>query len=598
MARKTINEKNLSFLLYTVFNADRLIRFDRYAHHNKRFFDMALGEAVTLSKKLFAPSFEEMDRHPPSLENGRVRVHEDVRKIMQAAGEGGWISSGFPEAHGGDLLPELVNSCIRFTFAAANYSASVYPELTGSAARVITAFGNPDLIRTYVPQMLAGNWQGTMALTEPQAGSSLSDITTTATPADDGRYRLKGRKVFISAGDHDGVDNVVHLMLAKVPGAPSGVKGISLFVVPKFLPGDDGLIPNDVVVSQVYHKLGYRGTPITELAIGDRDECTGFLLGEENKGLSYMFQMMNEARLGVGLGACAIASAAYYTALDYASRRPQGRRLSEKDPALPQVPIIAHADVKRMLLFQKSVVEGSLGLLLQCALYADLAEASAPDESKRYELLLDILTPVAKTYASEMGILSTSAAIQCLGGYGYCEDFPVEQHFRDMRIHTIHEGTTGIQGMDLLGRKVIMKDGAAFKLFLEEVENTIEPAMALPALADNAGRLKTALADLTEVTQKKISLAMTQGPEPFLADASLYLEMFGIVTIAWQWLKQAIAAETGLTGSPSKKDKAFFQGKLGACTYFFSYELPRIAGLKQRLMSDDFPTLDMDPAGF
>jgi butyryl-CoA dehydrogenase len=432
-----------------------------------------------------------------------------------------------------------------------------------------------------------------MALTEPQAGSSLSDITTTAEATPQGHYLIKGQKIFISAGDYDGIENVVHLMLAKIPGGPPGVKGISLFVVPKLRPDAQGaLIPNDIVVTQIYHKMGYRGTPITELSIGEKNDCRGYLVGEPHKGLAYMFQMMNEERMGVGLAAASIASAAYQAALSYAQDRPQGRRLSSKDPLTPQIPIIGHADVKRMLLFQKSVVEGSFALLLQCSRYEDMTNVTTGDELKKYELLLDLLTPVAKTYASEMGILSTSQSIQCFGGYGYCEDFPVEQHFRDMRIHTIHEGTTGIQGMDLLGRKVVMKEGKAFMLFLKEIQRSMDAAEQA-GFAPFVKQLEHGLKTLQGVTMHLIAVAQEKGPEFFLADATLYLELFSIVTIAWQWLLQATTAQLALQKNPSDAETNFYQGKLFTCRYFYGYELVKISGLAERLMNPDAMTVEI-----
>lgn len=598
MKSTSIDVKNLEFLLYDVFDVEQLIQADYFSHHNKTMFKMIVKESITLAKKLYAPCFEEMDRHGPELVNGSVKVHKDVKKIMKETGDGGWIAARFPKEFDGDQLPEIVGTCLDYIFCMTNYSASVYPALTQGAAGLITSFGSKALIERFVPNMLSGQWQGTMALTEPQAGSSLSDITTTAFRQDgdntDAFYKIKGRKVFISAGDHDGVDNVVHLMLAKIDGAPPGAKGISLFVVPKLRDQNGTQVQNDVVVSQVYHKMGYKGTPITELAIGDNDDCIGYLVGRENKGLSYMFQMMNHARLGVGIGACGIAAAAYQASLAYCKERPQGRLPSQKDPVEPQISILSHADVKRMLLFQKSVVEGTLGLILQCALYEDLRKTVSGEKAEEYELLLDILTPVAKTYPSEMGIHTTSAAIQCLGGYGYCEDFPVEQHFRDMRIHTIHEGTTGIQGMDLLGRKVPMKKQAAFKLLIKKIKATIEEARRVPELESYAGRLKTALDDVIEATSHKLQLAATQKADIFLADATLYLEMFGIVTIAWQWLIQALAVEKALAGKLSSKDKKFHMGKRYTYRYFFGYELVKVKGLKARLLDDDDVTLEMD----
>jgi len=352
---------------------------------------------------------------------------------------------------------------------------------------------------------------------------------------------IRGQKIFISASDHDAVENVVHLMLARIKGAPPGVKGVSLFAVPKFRPSGNGeLVFNDVNIAGLYHKLGYRGSPITQMSMGENNDCRGWLVGEPNKGLAYMFQMMNEQRIDVGLGAAGIASSAYYTALDYCKERPQGRRLSDKDPSKPQVPIIEHPDVKRMLLFQRAIVEGSLSLLFQCAMYADMEIVLTGEEKEKYSLLLDLLTPVAKSYPAEMCILSVSQALQCLGGYGYCDEFPVEQHYRDVRIHPIHEGTTGIQGQDLLGTT----------------------ARDIPELTSHAEALENAIGSLKQVTAHLLDVATKQSPEVFLADATLYLEFFGIISVAWQWLVQVLSIQKALEAGPSKHESQFYQGKL------------------------------------
>jgi alkylation response protein AidB-like acyl-CoA dehydrogenase len=599
MARQFFSRKNLDFLLYDVFDLESLTRHPYFSSHNRKAFDMIIDAAARLAKERLLPLLEEMDRVPPVFENGRVLVHPAVAKLMAEYGEGGWIGASLPAGHGGEQLPDILTNSCRFVFAAANYSASIFPELTAGAAHLIVSFGSPELRATYVPRMLSGEWQGTMALTEPQAGSSLTDITTTAFPHEDGTYRLRGQKVFISAGDHDGVENVVHLMLARIEGAPSGVKGISLFVVPRLRPAENGeLCENDVFVSQIFHKMGYRGAPITELAIGEKGDCHGYLVGEANKGLFYMFQMMNEARVGVGIGAAAIATAAYYAALEYAQSRPQGRKIGEKDPSQPQVPIIEHADVKRMLLFQRAVTEGSLALLLQCSLFSDRMRTSEGDEKEACSLLLDLLTPVAKSFPSETGILSTSAAIQCFGGYGYCEDFPVEQYYRDIRIHPIHEGTTGIQAMDLLGRKVVMKNGRALVLYLEMVRKAIGRAKAIEAMVADARHLEEALQLLESTTWHLVGVASERGPEIFLADACLYLEMFGIVAVAWQWLLQAMAAGKALETRQSSRNKNFYRGKQFAFQYFYRYELPKIKGLSARLTDGDALTVEMPAACF
>jgi alkylation response protein AidB-like acyl-CoA dehydrogenase len=594
MAEKFISERNLKFLLYEVFDIESLTHYEYYQDHNRNVFDMVLKAALKLAKNMLWPTFAEMDRNPPELAGGVVNVHPAVKTMMKEFGDGGWITSRVPFEKDGEQLPHLIADACDFIFQAANYSANVYAGLTAGAAHLIESFGSQVLYESFVPKMVMGKWQGTMALTEPEAGSSLSDITTEAELTDRGYYLIKGQKVFISAGDHDGVENIVHLMLAKIKGAPAGVKGISLFVVPKKRIHTDGqLVSNDVATSGLYHKLGYRGCPIVQLSLGDHNDCRGWLVGEPHNGLKYMFQMMNEARIGVGLGATAIATAAYYASLDYAKTRLQGRNVAQKDPTLPQIPIIEHADVKRMLLFQRAVVEGCLSLIMQCSKYVDLQKALPDVEKEKYDLLLEILTPVAKSYPSEMGILSISQGLQCLGGSGYCDDYPLEQYFRDARIHPIHEGTTGIQAIDLLGRKVIMQNGQAFLLVVEELCKTISTAKKFSELEHLADQLNDVLVRLQRVSKNLLKTAQNQGPEHFLADATLYLEFFGIIVIAWQWLLQGISIQKALNNGCSKADHNFYQGKMFTLRYFFSYELPKTIGLANRLMDGDGLTVEM-----
>jgi butyryl-CoA dehydrogenase len=599
MPGKFMSMRNLRFLLHEVFELESLTRHDYYRQYDRKMLDMILQAASELAERLLWPAFQEMDRNPPELAEDTVKVHPLVKTMLKEFGGGGWISTTVPETLDGQQLPHLVSDACQFIFSSANYSASVYPGLTDGASRLIENFGSKALYDAYVPKMRSGQWQGTMALTEPEAGSSLSDITTTAEPTDKGYYRIRGQKIFISAGDHDGVENVVHLMLAKIAGAPAGVKGLSLFVVPKKRIGDGGaLVSNDVVTSGIFHKLGYRGCPITQLSIGDKEDCRGYLLGNPHQGLVYMFQMMNEARIAVGVGATAVATAAYYASLEYAKSRKQGRRVPEKDPAQPQVPIIEHADVKRMLLYQRAIVEGSLSLLLQCSKYADLQKVGIDDEKEKYTLLLDLLTPVAKTYPSEMGILSISQGLQCFGGSGYCDDYPLEQYYRDARINPIHEGTTGIHGIDLLGRKVLMKNGRASQLYLVEVQAAVQEALKFPGLAPYARELAEALTKVVQVTSHLVGISQTKGPEHFLADATLYLELFGIAAVAWQWLLQAVAAQKAFSEELPAGERNFYQGKLYAFKYFFGYELPKIEGLLKRLMNSDGLTVEMDKTFF
>ncbi|MEE9567526.1 MAG: acyl-CoA dehydrogenase [Desulfobacteria bacterium] len=594
MSDKFISERNLKFLLFDVFDAASLTQYPYYEEHNREIFDMVLETAMKIGKDLLRPNLEEMDKNPPEFVDGEVRVHPSMKAFLKECGEGGWIGSNAPMETGGPQLPLTIAFACRFIFSAANYSAMVYPLLTDGAAHLIETFGTEDLKETYLPKMYSAEWQGTMALTEAQAGSSIGDVTTVAEPMEEGYYKIRGQKIFISASDHDAVENVVHLMLGRIVGAPPGVKGISLFAVPKKRYNDKGeLVPNDVHIAGLYHKLGYRGSPITQMSMGENDDCRGWLVGGPNKGLACMFQMMNEQRIDVGLGASGIASAAYYEALEYAKERPQGRPLSSKDPSKPQVPIIEHPDVKRMLLFQRAIVEGSLSLLFQCAKFADLEVVTTGEEKEKNSLLLDLLTPIAKSYPAEMGILSVSQGLQCLGGYGYCDEFPLEQHYRDIRIHPIHEGTTGIQGQDLLGRKVRIKEGKAFKLYVEEVRKTIGAADDFPELLPFASALEKALEKLEKVTKYLLDLGENESAEVFLADATLYLELFGIVSVAWQWLVQGLFIQKGLNINPSGSEEDFLRGKFITLRFFFAYELPKIEGLVQRLTNSDGLTVDV-----
>jgi len=597
MTDKFMSMKNLKFTLHSRRSKYISETSDYLKEHTPKTIDMVFKAAFDLGKKVMHPMFEEMDRYPPVFENGEVHVHEGVRPMLETLGKDGWISAGFPEKWEGDNMPASLLHCINFIFASANYSASAFPGLTMGAANLILSFGSQKLQSTYLPPMLAGKWQGTMALTEPEAGSSLGDLCCEAQPIEDEQYKISGEKIFISAGDHDGVDNVIHLMLARIKDAPAGIKGISLFLVPKFRSDPQGnLVENDVAVTQVFHKLGYKGAPITGLRMGEKKNCIGYLVGQEHKGLSYMFQMMNGARLEVGMGATAIATAAYHAALDYCRTRRQGRNINTPKDSAP-VPIIQHPDVKRMLFFQRAVSEGALALILQCGMYEDIF---ATDPSKTdCHLLLELLTPIAKTYPSEMGILSTSNAIQCFGGYGYCDDFPVEQHFRDMRIHTIHEGTTGIQAMDLLGRKVVAENGRALMLLKKEILQTVEKAKQYAGLENMSDELVSNVALLEKVTHELTVIAGKKGIGAYLANATLYLEMFGIIAIAWQWLSMAHAASEELEQGVTKKaDRLFYEGKIHVATYFYSHELVKTKSISMTLDRETMVTLAMSEACF
>jgi alkylation response protein AidB-like acyl-CoA dehydrogenase len=585
------SKRNLDFLVFEVHKATDLTQYSYFEAHDRQTLAMALDSAIQLADTAF-PNLRATDKSEPQLVNGQVKVHPRIKEFLQASGDAGLIGASFSFENGGQQLPELVNSCITFLFMAAN-NGMIYSGLSNGAANLIVSFGKKELHDLFVPKMLAGRWQGTMALTEPQAGSSLSDITTSAVPNADGTYKIAGQKIFISAGDHDGAENIVHLVLARIQGAPKGTKGISLFVVPKLLPKDGELLDNDVASTGLYHKMGQRGTPALHLTFGENDNCTGWLIGEPNQGLGYMFKMMNEARIGVGMTGAAIASAAYYASLQYANERPQSRRLNEKNQLdTPQVAIIQHPDVRRMLLTQKAIVEGSLSLLLECARYADLAHVSEGDEKEKYGLLLDLLTPVAKAYPTEAGIRSVSEAMQVLGGYGYTEDFPIEQLYRDIRITSIYEGTTTIQAQDLLGRKVTIKGGKAPMLLFKEIEGTLKAASQHENLLPYCEQLKNELLQLKQVTESLMAYAQQGDIEQYLMDATLYMELFGLVVVAWQWLKQGTEAQKKLTEEqPTGDEQLFYESKLHTLKFFFHYEVIKTRGLAARLTSAEALTI-------
>lgn len=587
---KFYNREHLNFILFDVLKADCVTKYEYFSDHDKDALQMYLDATDQFAKEYLFPYLVEMDRKQPELIDGRIRVHPIHKDIMRISGENGWISILANKEVGGLQMPSVFSTAASFVLGAANYSGCVFAGLTMGAAHLIEVFADKKYHDVYLPKMFAGEWQGTMALTEPGAGSSLSDVVSTAEKQDDGTYKLVGQKIFISCGDSDVVDNVVHLMLARVKGAPAGTKGISMFIVPRERITEDGTLEhNDVTSIGVYHKMGYKGAPIAHLSFGENNDCQGWLVGEENKGLSYMFQMMNEARISVGLHATSISSAAYYASLKYANERLQGRNIAEKNPELPQTPIINHADVKRMLLFQKTFIDGALCLELQCSYFADMERVTEGDEKEKYNLMLELLTPVAKSYPAEMSNFSTSTAIQIFGGYGFTKDFIAEQYYRETRIHTIHEGTTAIHGLDLLGRKVMMKNGKAVMLLMQEVMQDIAKAKQHENTKAHATTLEKKLGQLQELSMHLMTVAQKEGVEVYLSDATLYLELFGTIVLGWLWLKM-----TNTCNENESIDKTFAESKFLCCNYFFEYELPKTEGLFTRLKSTNRVTVGID----
>jgi len=594
-----INRRDLEFQLFEVLDTEALTARPRYAEHSKETFRAVLDTAEAMATEKFAPHNHKADANEPTFDGRHVTMIPEVKEALNAFSEAGFIAAAHDFERGGMQLPVVMTQAAFSLFKSANVGTAAYPFLTIGNANVIHRFGTPEQHRKYLAPLLAGRFFGTMALTEPQAGSSLSDITTAATPNADGTYSLRGNKIFISAGDHELSENIVHLVLAKIPGGPPGVKGISLFIVPKFHVNDDGTLGprNDVTLTGLIHKMGYRGTTSTMLAFGERGQCIGELVGEAHHGLSYMFHMMNEARIGVGMGAVMLGYRGYLASLDYARERPQGRAPTAKDPTTPQLRLIEHADVRRMLLAQKAYVEGGYALCLYCARLVDEqkvgADATAMAEAG---LLLDLLTPIAKSWPSQWCLEANSLAIQIHGGYGYTREYPVEQFYRDNRLNPIHEGTHGIQALDLLGRKAVMNGGAAVKLFAAEAGRTIAEARADAALAACATELEAALGEVA-ATLQALGPVLAENPTLALANAVLFLEAFGHTVIAWIWLRQALAAQRGLQqGVAAEAD--FYRGKLAACRWFYRWELPKTRQWHELLRSLDDTTLTMKPESF
>jgi butyryl-CoA dehydrogenase len=596
MTKQYVSMENLRFLLYEVHKIQDLLNYKRYEHVGGiEEINLMINAAKDIADKEMFPFFKEMDEKPVVFKDGKIHSHPQLKNVFKAIADAGWFSATSELEHGGMQLPFTLYSAGHLIFEAANSSAQGYIGLSTGALELIEAFGDKSLNETYVPNMIAGKWQGTMALTEPQAGSSLSDITTAANPTDDGYYEIVGQKIFISGGEHEACDNFIHLTLARIKGAPAGTKGISLFVIPKFIPQNGELTYNNVVCAGDFQKMGQRGYATTHLVFGESGITKGFLVGEVNKGLFYMFQMMNSARIAVGQTAAAVASAAYYASLYYANERPQGRPIASKDLAQEQILIINHADVRRMLFQQKAIVEGSLSLIYECLKYFDLEKATEGDEKEKMYLLLEILTPIVKTYPSDAGITSVSNALQVLGGYGFTMDFDLQQYYRDIRIMSIYEGTSGIQSLDLLGRKIPMQNGKAFQLLIDEILQTINAAKDFDELIPYSNKLALALENYKNTLTHLQEFAKQGEIERYLADATLFMELSGIITIAWQWLKQATISQKALkTGDTTIQSIGFYESKIATMKFFFKYELPKYVSISNSLMNPEIVTIKTD----
>jgi alkylation response protein AidB-like acyl-CoA dehydrogenase len=591
--------RNIDFLLTELFGVEELCKTSKFKDHDRESFRQALAAAERLANELFAPHAAEADIMEPEMRDSRVWVLPEIGKALRALAEGGFLAMGLDAECGGLQMPWVIVQACHAHFYAANTGTFAYAMLTTAGANLLAAFGTESQKARYLRPMLEGRYFGTMCLSEPDVGSSVGDLKMRADPQPDGSFRLSGAKMWISGGEHELAENIIHMVLARIAGAPAGTGGVSLFIVPRYRVGEDGATGewNDISLAGINHKMGYRATVNTLLKFGEHGQCIGHLIGEPNQGLRQMFHMMNEARVAVGLSSTMLAYTAYECALDYARGRRQGRLPDNRDPLAPPVPIIEHADVKRLLLAQKASVEGGLALSLYCAFLVDRV-ATCPESERRNErLLLELLTPIAKSWPSEFCLEANKLAIQVLGGYGYSREFPVERLYRDNRLNAIHEGTHGIHGIDLLGRKVVMEEGRAFALLVKRVHQTIETARGTEQLRDFALQLGSALKRCETVTRVILECAAQGSRTLALANATVYLDMLGHLVIAWMWLWQACVAVQALPGARGP-DRAFYLGKLRACRYFYFYELPKCHVQADMLVRLDDTCLSMPTEAF
>ena len=587
----------LDFLLYDWLKVESLQSRPRFADHSRETFDSVLDTCERIAREKFAPFNRLADTEEPWFDGDRVHLPESSHAAAKAYAESGMLAAAQDHEIGGMQLPCLVEMAANSFFSKAGIGIGGGGMLTSGNANLLMAHGTQMQQTVFAHNEFSGRFSGTMCLSEPQAGSSLSDIVTRAVPDGDNsvsdplgpRFRLRGNKMWISNGEHELSENIIHLVLAKIPGSDGklvpGAKGISLFIVPKKLVDLQGQLTgqrNDVALAGLNHKLGYRGIPNTLLNFGEgkfpvrgQSGAIGYLVGQPGEGLRCMFHMMNEARIAVGLGAAMLGYAGFEASLEYAKTRPQGRAMGVggKDATQPQIAIIEHADVKRMLLAQKSYCEGALALELYCARLVDELHTGEAAAAKDAGLLLDMLTPIAKSWPSEWCLEANSLAIQVLGGYGYTRDFPVEQYWRDNRLNMIHEGTHGIQGLDLLGRKVVMNGGEGLKLLVATMAATTLRANGEPGLREHAAQLTATLSALQRATQAAWA---TGNPDEALANATPYLQAFGHTVLAWIWLDVALCAQAALQAANDPQQRNRLRGTLAAATYFFHYELPRV----------------------
>jgi len=612
-----INMRDIKFILYEQLGIERLCQFEKFKDYSRETFDMVLEEGAKIATEVIAPLNSISDKEGCTYEKGKVKVPEAFHEAFKKYCEGGWIAASVDAEAGGQGLPESIALATAEMFVSASCSFTTYPGLTRGCANLIESFGTPEQKALYLEKMYSGQWTGTMCLTESQAGSAVGDVKSMAKKEGD-HYLIQGTKIFITAGDHNLTENIIHAVLARTENAPAGIKGLSLFIVPKVRINADGSLgaPNDVNCSGIEHKMGLKGSSTATLNFGDEGKCQGYILGQEGQGIQLMFQMMNEARLGVGLQGFAVGNTAYLYALKYAKERIQGVEIEKmKDPNAPRVAIINHPDVRRMLLTMKSYAEGLRALIYRTAYYADLAKvATDPKEKENCENMIDLLIPIVKAYSTDIAFRLTEWAIQVHGGYGYCGEYPVEQLCRDVKITSIYEGTNGIQAMDLVGRKLSMKKGTLVMGWMKEINEFIEKHRAHPAFGPAIAQLEKAKNILVNVSMHFAKVAAGGDRLYPMLHACLYLEMFGETELAYLLLHQAIIAKDKVdaifqkagAASPEAQakvmednaDAAFYTGKIHTAEFFVNNILPQGQGKSSTILSGNKSALMIPEMAF
>ncbi len=602
MAQIIADRRDVDFVLHEQMQVEDLSKHERFAEFNKKTVDMIVSEARNLAIKEILPTQELGDQEGCKFENGKVTVPESFHRAYKLFKEGEWVAMTEDTEWGGQGMPTTVALAANDYFVGANLAFMIYPGLTNGAGRLVETFGTDKQKETFLKKMCTGEWTGTMLLTEPEAGSDVGALTTSAVKNDDGTYSITGNKIFISGGEHDLAENIIHPVLARIEDAPAGTKGISLFLVPKIWVNDDGSLgeSNDVVCTGIEEKMGIHGNSTCSLTLGGKGKCRGTLLGEENKGMRAMFQLMNEARLIVGHQGLSCASSAYMYAVNYARERIQGKDLLKiRDKSAPSVPIIRHPDVRRQLITMKVYVEGIRSLLYYVGLCEDKIKITEdPEEKAKYQGIIDVLIPIAKGYATDRAFEVCSHGIQVYGGYGYIKEYPMEQLLRDCRITMIYEGTNGIQAMDLLGRKLGINRGKPFMDLLGEMQKIIAAAKGVSGLENFATKVEEAVNKLGEVALHMGTTAMSLRVINAFAFAYPFMEVTGDVVMSWMLLWRATIAARKLEKGARKKDAAFYEGQIKSAEFFFYSVLPITLGKMRAILTTNGAAVEISDDSF